>query len=118
LRHCENITDFSPLLHLTGLRHLDLSSCTIFNVELISMLKGLKILKLKGCINLRDITSLQLLNNLNYLNLKGCSRICNNIEPFMAFKKLQFINLKGCTLLQENGVADVLSKRTDIMVKK
>ncbi|XVF78451.1 hypothetical protein PTKIN_Ptkin14bG0134400 [Pterospermum kingtungense] len=73
---------------------------TLFDVCLFSPLYKLRLINLKGSINLIKTPDLTMAPNLERLILEGCTRISDVHPSIIDLRQLRLLNLKGCKRLR------------------
>jgi len=90
---CDQISDLTPLAHVTSLQSLDVSWCTqISDLTRLAHLSSLQSLHLRGCDQISNVTPLRHLTGLQSLNLSGCNQI-GDLTPLAQLTCLQSLDL-------------------------
>lgn len=111
---CITVTNrgLSPLLiHLKGLKHLNLWNCLRLDSESLSVLANIKRhfteLSLRGCHGITDevFRYIAALKGLERLDIRSCEQIKGHgLKELASLENLVQLNMKGCFGLQDSGM--------------
>ncbi len=96
-----NISDVSPLAHLSTLRYLDLRGNQISDVSPLAHLSTLRYLDLKGN-HISDVSPLAHLSTLSHLDLR--SNQISDVSPLAHLSTLSYLDLRGNPLLSDASI--------------
>jgi len=91
---CPQIQQIPKLGHLPDLREVSISSRKLGNLSFLEELKFLKIVDLRKCSSLQDISPISKLENLNTLNLGFCRKLWD-LRPLRGHRELKSLSIQA-----------------------